>query len=415
MLGDHYLVDIFSGAGGLSEGFIREGFHPVAYVDSDEYACNTLKTRVTYWWLKKNRDLDTYYEYVKGNISREDLYSEVDLPLDNLVMNRVISQKSLPSITKKIKRNMKDQGVKRIQILLGATPCQAYSAVGKARLTLEKAKVDPRTFLYRNFIKMVKALRPHFFIFENVPAIQTALDGKILETMKKKLTKMGYNVDPQILNAKDYYVLQNRKRMIMAGWTQDVDGEYPYPQTKEHDYLVADLFKDLPHLKPGEGENVMEYTSEPNGYLTSSGIRDTWNILTHHIARPHNCRDLQIYEKAINMWDQSGKRLQYTDLPEHLQTHKNKKSFLDRFKVVVKNKPYSHTLVAHIAKDGHYYIHPDIQQTRSLTVREAARLQSFPDDYYFEGPRTARYKQIGNAVPPLLAQGIAKKIRGMLN
>lgn len=415
MLGDFYLAEIFAGAGGLSEGFFREGFHPVAAVDSDEYACITFKTRIAYWWLKKTRNLDIYREYIKGNIPREELYSNANPPLDNIVMNTVISQESLPSITGKIKKNMKDQGVKRIHVLLGAPPCQPYSSVGKARLSLEKAKLDPRSLLYRNFIEMVKDLKPYFFLFENVPAIQTALGGEILEKMEKKLKKLNYTVYPQVLNARDYYVLQNRKRMIMAGWSKELDGEYPYPETKEHDYCVADLFKDLPPLKPGEGKNVMDYYSEPNGYLTSSGIRDNWDILTHHIARPHNCRDIKIYEKAINMWNESGRRLQYTDLPEHLQTHKNKKSFLDRFKVVVGNKPYSHTMVAHIAKDGHYYIHPDIQQTRSLTVREAARLQSFPDDYYFEGPRTARYRQVGNAVPPLLAQGIAQKIGGMLN
>lgn len=179
--------------------------------------------------------------------------------------------------------------------------------------------------------------------------------------------------------------------------------------------MVSDLLRDLPSLKPGEGKNVMDYDGPPDDYLKSSGIRHEWNILTHHIARPHNKRDIKIYKKAINAWKKASKRLMYTDLPKELQTHKNKKSFLDRFKVVAGNEKCSHTIVAHIAKDGHYYIHPDIAQSRSLTVREAARIQSFPDDYYFEGSRTARYRQVGNAVPPLLAQGIAQKIREMLN
>lgn len=126
--------------------------------------------------------------------------------------------------------------------------------------------------------------------------------------------------------------------------------------------------------------------------------------LTQHIARMHNENDREIYETAINMWNNHKQRLKYTDLPEINRTHKNLKSFLDRFKVVSADLPFSHTVVAHIAKDGHYYIHPDITQKRSLSVREAARLQSFPDNFFFEGPRTSAFTQIGNAVPPCNCQ-----------
>ena len=113
---------------------------------------------------------------------------------------------------------------------------------------------------------------------------------------------------------------------------------------------------------------------------------------------------------------EGGERLNYTTLPKRLKTHNNQHSFFDRFKVIDADASYSQTVVAHIAKDGHYYIHPDIKQNRSITVREAARLQSFPDDFYFEGVkegknRTAAFKQIGNAVPPLLANQIAKTIQ----
>ena len=125
---------------------------------------------------------------------------------------------------------------------------------------------------------------------------------------------------------------------------------------------------------------------------------------------------LKYTELRVNRWNDYETRLNYNDLPEHLKTHRNRNSFLDRFKVVAGNLPYSHAVVAHIAKDGHYYIHPDVEQNRSLTPREAARLQTFPDDYYFESHfesplRGPAFRQIGNAVPVLLAQKIADKLK----
>lgn len=167
--------------------------------------------------------------------------------------------------------------------------------------------------------------------------------------------------------------------------------------------VKKDLFYDLPKLKPGDELQIAKYTKPINEYLKSTEIRNGINFVTQHITRHHNERDLEIYSIAIDKWVNGETRLKYSDLPARLQTHNNTEGFLDRFKVI-DPKGHSHTMVAHISKDGHYYIYPDLNQIRSISVREAARIQSFPDDYYFEGGRTAAFKQIGNAVPILMAQ-----------
>jgi DNA (cytosine-5)-methyltransferase 1 len=154
---------------------------------------------------------------------------------------------------------------------------------------------------------------------------------------------------------------------------------------------------------------VVKYRKSTTDYLESTGIRNGIDFTTQHIARPNNENDLEIYRIAVQLWKEK-KRLNYATLPPRLIKHKNTTSFTNRFQVV-NGDGIANTVVAHIAMDGHYYIHPDIKQNRSITIREAARIQSFPDDFFFEGGRTAAFKQIGNAVPPLMAEEIAKKIK----
>jgi DNA (cytosine-5)-methyltransferase 1 len=180
---------------------------------------------------------------------------------------------------------------------------------------------------------------------------------------------------------------------------------------------VSSIFQDLPKIQAGEGEDKHSmYADVTNRYLDFAKIRKDVNVLTQHVARPHTKQDKEIYRIVVEKWNKDKARLGYNDLPERLKTHKNKHSFTDRFKVVAEDLQYSQTVVAHIAKDGHYYIHPDILQNRSISVREAARLQSFSDDYYFEGAgregqmRTPAFRQIGNAVPPLMIEKIARKL-----
>lgn len=399
-------VDLFSGAGGLSEGFIKAGFNPIAHIEVDNHACSTLETRLTYHKLKKENKLDYYYDYLTGRVSREKFINDYsDKSLSNSVLNIGIGGSNNRTIFNKV-----DQlaGNKEIDLVVGGPPCQAYSLVGRAR-DEKGMKDDPRNYLYKEYAKFLKNYRPKIFVFENVLGLISAQNGLYFKNMRAYFKRVGYNLDFSIQHSEDFGVLQKRKRIILIGWRKDLDFSYPKFAKVDHDFKVKDLLSDLKSLKPGETDPISKYSSDSTSYLEQFEIRNGVDFITQHIARPHNQRDLSIYEIAIKKW-QNKERLKYPDLPERLKTHKNQKSFLDRFKVV-DAEGLSHTMVAHIAKDGHHYIYPDTKQVRSLSVREAARIQSFPDDFYFEGGRSAAFKQIGNAVPPLMAKEIAQTIK----
>jgi len=252
------------------------------------------------------------------------------------------------------------------------------------------------------------------FIITNVPGLLSFEDGYVFDDLRKTLVKEGYILDFKILNASDFGVLQERKRIVIIGWENEISFSYPSFEQIKFNATVNDLLNDLPALKPGSINPPLFYSAKSNSYLDRSEIRNGYKKVSLHNTRPHNKIDLEIYKQAIELWNTKHHRLNYSSLPKKLRTHKNIEGFLDRFKVVAGDKPYSHTLIAHISKDGHYYIHPDIKQCRSISVREAARIQSFPDDYFFEGPRTSVFNQIGNAVPPLLSFALAKGIKKML-
>lgn len=298
-------------------------------------------------------------------------------------------------------------------MIIGGPPCQAYSLMGRA-VDAKNMQKDPRNYLYKQYIKFLNHYRPKAFVFENVPGIVTAGKGERFKRIIGAFRTAGYNVEYNILDAYDYGVLQQRRRMIIFGWRNDLQYHYPFPPIVHYDVTVNTLFRDLAPLTPGEERN--RYTpGRTSRYLRETGIRKPGDILTLHMCRIHNQNDLDIYHHVIEAWNNGHNRLKYYDLPEALRTRQNETSFVDRYKVVAGDMPYSHTMIAHIAKDGHYFIHPDINQCRSISVREAARIQSFPDDFYFEGPRSAKFTQIGNAVPPLMAQALAEEIAQMLN
>ena len=403
-------IDLFAGAGGLSEGFIGQGFLPIAHLEMDENACNTIRTRIAYHYLKKTNRINIYNEYLLGNISREILYSNIPIDILNSVININIDNKTLPFIFDKIDKNISKN---RVDVIVGGPPCQAYSLIGRAR-DPNRMQYDNRNHLFKLYSDFLKKYKPKYFVFENVKGLLSAKNyfRQIIELFQS--SEIGYSVSWKILNASDYGVLQARERVILIGKKGKDNFDFPKLDKIINNWTIKkDILSDLPALNPGEGKMVMSYTKNPTTYLLKYEIRNGVDFVTQHISRPHNTRDLEIYKLAITKWLEERKRLQYSELPAKLKTHKNQNSFMDRFKVV---DPYSfsHTMVAHIAKDGHYYIYPDLKQVRSISVREAARIQSFPDNYFFEGGRTAAFKQIGNAVPPLMAKEIANAIKQLL-
>lgn len=405
-------IDLFAGAGGLSEGFTSIGFNPIAHVEMNYDACQTLKTRAVYYYLKQNGKLNEYKKYLRGEISKDELYSLVPETVLKSVIHQTMSAENMPELFKLIDALKSEQHIEHVDLIVGGPPCQAYSLVGRA-VKSDNMVGDPRNYLYKLYIEVLKKYTPTMFVFENVPGLLTANGGQYFEDMKKAFKEAGYTIDHDVLNAKSFDVLQDRRRVILIGWKKDLQYKYPSFVEKVPTYKVADLLSDLPKIQSGETNNSYA-TNKFSTYLEATGIRKKGDILTWHVARPHIPRDRTIYKEVITAWFKDKKRIKYTDLPEDLCTHRNRTAFLDRFKVVASDMPACHTMMAHISKDGHYFIHPDIEQARSITVREAARIQSFPDDFYFEGSRTAAFTQVGNAVPPLMAKGIAEKIKEML-
>lgn len=409
-------LDLFAGAGGLSEGFARIGAEGIAHIELNTYAAQTLETRVAYHYLKSHNRLKEYRAYQKTyhlnkkerEMARAAFLEKIPKRILDSVINMEISEESLPIIFQQIENQLEMRGIDNLDLIIGGPPCQAYSVVGRSR-TGKSNKNDARHYLYKLYVQFLERFTPKAFVFENVPGIYTAKEGAIFDDVKEKLGNAGYSIKAYDFNAFNFGIPQNRKRVIIMGFRNDlIHHDFEIPVNTQNTYVVNDFFNDLPILKAGETCTSYRYRRESSEALLQTAIRNNEDILTHHVSRSHIERDLEIYREAVKLWNQEERRLKYSDLRPELITHKNTNSFLDRFKVVSGNLCYSHTVVAHISKDGHHYIHPDIAQNRSITVREAARLQSFPDDYFFEGPRTANYVQIGNAVPPLMAEKIAR-------
>lgn len=407
------VLDIFAGGGGLSEGFERAGGELIAHIEKDAAACFTLRTRCAYRWLLKNNKIDIYKKYINGKIDRSKFYSYVPNEEFEKVIESEVCESNLSGIFDEVKRRLMGRN---LDIVIGGPPCQAYSLIGRAR-DKNNMRGDPRNYLYEMYCRFLKEFKPKYFVFENVNGILSAKDGDgklFFHKMLVLFEKCGYSVEYELINARDYGVLQNRNRLIIIGkFGKDV-GFFPKLEKVEQKYFVWDVFSDLPKIKAGGGRyECQKLIGMGSSYLYNYKIRTKdEDGVSWHKSRNNSVNDLKIYKKVVKLWNDKQERLNYSDLPKKMQTQNNLINFLDRYKVVAGNLKYSQTVVAHLAKDGHYFIHPDIRQNRSITPREAARLQTFPDDYYFESvsgvpSKTAAYKQIGNAVPVVLAEKIA--------
>lgn len=408
------VLDLFSWCWGLTEWFFGKNYSFVGHVEMDHHACESLKTRIIYHHLKDNNWLDDYYKYLKSEITREEIIEKYKLQSEiDMVYNSEISDETNPDLIKNIKKNL---NWKKLDILIGWPPCQTYSNVWRSRLG-EKIEGDSRNFLFLQYAKFLKELQPEIFVFENVPGLKTAGWWKYLEAMKTAFDEAWYHLetsDKVVQYMPDYWIVQNRKRLIIIWWKKDSKKIDSYPNLakykKDFSYIVNDFLDDLPPIQVWGWETIMKYKKD-NPLLVELWIRDkNENILENHTTRPIREHDRKIYKIAVEKYEQD-ESLVYSDLPSELITHKNTSNFQNRFNVIKGQHKVTNTVVAHLSKDGHYYIHPDKKQNRSISIREAARIQTFPDNFKFEWWRTAAFRQIWNAVPPMFSKIIATELK----
>lgn len=440
-----YAIDLFAGGGGLSEGFKQAGFDIIAQVEMDGWACETLRTRHLYYGLKEIRKGYLYHRYARGEIRRDEIldrFPHLRESISRRVIQATIGENEIEEILRQIKVSRKYHNASRFHVLLGGPPCQPYSLAGRARDPF-RMESDERHYLYRYYLEILESLRPDFFLYENVPGLFSARAGgeEIFTRILGDFARLdpSYEITPPleeisrepsryILNSADFNIPQTRKRLILIGYRKSLERKNPgikeiftglqrqaFKNRQGKRLTVLDAIGDLPPLNPGDGNDGWfgPYGCVANLKPYQRKMRRDSPRILNHSARTHIESDLERYRFFIEHCRNGNGAATLIDLikerPDLTPDHRHLDGFVDRFKVQWWDFP-SRTITAHISKDGHYYIHPDISQCRSFTVREAARCQSFSDNFKFEGPRTEQFKQVGNAVPPLLAQTIALAI-----
>ena len=365
------VLDLFCGAGGLSLGFEMAGFSVVLGIDSDP------------------RCIETYTR----NLGRG-VVADITRIRDPVAF--------LESAT----------GLKSVDVIIGGPPCQTFSPVGRIKMRSlgRDPDADPRNALWMHFMRFVERLKPAWFVMENVPGMASVKFGEqpfpdaVVETARK----MGYTAGWRILDASHCGVPQTRKRLFIVGNRMDLP--IPWPGKNAERVTVWEAISDLEIIPHGFRKHAMPY--RPRGKLTEYQelMREgAGKMLYNHVTRWHSEQDLLIF----SLLPEGGK---YTDIPKELRRYRDD-IFMDRYRKLRRDAP-SWTLDAHMAKDCYRYIYPsrpgEPEPPRTISVREAARLQSFPDRFVFPESLTHAFRQIGNAVPPLMALAMAKCLKAFM-
>ncbi|MGN7409159.1 DNA cytosine methyltransferase [Sporosarcina sp. SAFN-010] len=394
------VLDLFSGCGGLSEGFLQADYEVAVSIEIDEKACET---------QRKNHP-ETII--IQGDLT--------ELSPEKLELQTQISNYDL---------------------IIGGPPCQGFSSIGTRLGTSDFGEFgeDPRNSLYKEFVKYVRYYQPKMFLMENVPGLFTMQEGAIRENIENDFSHddpegryIGYRVTSTILRAVEFGVPQKRERVFFVGVRgdfEDIDFQFPEPVLHENEfYTVRDAIGDLPALGVKDGENKTVHQIEHNSFLTMLNenaleLRRDNNYekgyAYNHLTRYNNPRDREIFRRLAPF--QKLRELDLDEITAYLRDNGFKElpvrlrnGFDDFYRKLNWERP-SPTIIAHLHKDGLAFIHPDREQARSLSIREAARLQSFPDNFIFQGSQSHMFKQIGNAVPPMLAYQIAISLRETLD
>ncbi len=378
----HTVVDLFCGAGGMSLGFESAGFRTVLGVDRDKVACQTFAANIP------------------AKVVVQDLSEITDF-----------------------RAFFAEQGVHQVTGIIGGPPCQGFSRVGMGRIRhrdrlkgYTEPQKDPRNYLYRQFLAAVEALNPLFFVMENVPDLARYEDEGILlvDRIKEMHEVRNYHVEYRILLASDFGVPQHRSRFFLVGLHDSLGKEVSWSNNEDAHKLyqtqtLRSAIGDLPIVLDGHLERCIPFEAMQDTWLRRwyrQGVPEGLErLLFDHLTRPHREDDKRVFR---NM--REGQR--YIDVEEEERRYRSD-IFLDKYRKLIWDEP-SWTLTAHIRRDSYRYIHPNTEPPRTISLREAARIQSFPDHLRFCGHRSNAFAQIGNAVPPLLSRSVARHIMAQL-